>query len=267
MERASGDTIRKAVMLGGLPAILAIALSPDEAVCSIDDLAVVTSGAASQARHIVERLLGLNIDPSAFERQVDADAELAPLIEGRRGLRIPLTATVFEALMWAIVGQQVNLTFAYRLRRAVADLAAEPIGDMLAHPTPEAVARLDYESLTTRQFSRRKAEYLIDMARVVASGELDAEALPAAPPETVRARLMALRGFGVWSTNYVMMRGCGFPDCVPVGDTGLTSGLQRFFNLQTRPDAAATLALMERFAPFRSLATMHIWMRASETAM
>jgi 3-methyladenine DNA glycosylase/8-oxoguanine DNA glycosylase len=125
------------------------------------------------------------------------------------------------------------------------------------------VARLDYADLTARQFSRRKAEYLIDSARLIAAGTLDAESLPDAPPDVVRERLMAIRGFGAWSTNYVMMRGCGFPDCVPLGDTGLTSGLQSFFGLPKRPDANETLALMEPFVPYRSLATFHLWMLGS----
>ena len=52
--------------------------------------------------------------------------------------------------------------------------------------------------------------------------------------------LLAVRGLGPRSVNYVMMRALGFPDCVPWGDTGVTSGLQALFNLETRPDLAAT---------------------------
>jgi 3-methyladenine DNA glycosylase/8-oxoguanine DNA glycosylase len=129
---------------------------------------------------------------------------------------------------------------------------------MYAHPDPAAVARLDYEDLTRRQFSRRKAEYLIDVAR---SGT-DFEAMR--DPLTTPDSLLPIRGFGIWSANYVLMRGCGLADCVPVGDSGLTSSLQEFYRLETRPDAAKTLALMKRFAPYRSLATFHFWMRKSD---
>jgi AraC family transcriptional regulator, regulatory protein of adaptative response / DNA-3-methyladenine glycosylase II len=59
--------------------------------------------------------------------------------------------------------------------------------------------------------------------------------------------------------NYVMMRGLGFADCVPYGDTGVTSGLQKLLALDTRPDAEATRRLMLPFAPYRSLATAHLW--------
>jgi AraC family transcriptional regulator of adaptative response / DNA-3-methyladenine glycosylase II len=56
-----------------------------------------------------------------------------------------------------------------------------------------------------------------------------------------------------------MMRALGFPDCVPYGDTGVTSGLQALLKLEERPDLAATRRLMPMFSPYRSLATAHLW--------
>jgi 3-methyladenine DNA glycosylase/8-oxoguanine DNA glycosylase len=100
---------------------------------------------------------------------------------------------------------------------------------------------------------------VIDVARAVAGGALDAEALPRDSATSVRERLESLRGFGAWSANYVMMRGCGLADCVPLGDSGLTTALQRFFALGERPGRAKTEELMAHFAPFRSLATFHFW--------
>jgi AraC family transcriptional regulator of adaptative response / DNA-3-methyladenine glycosylase II len=71
--------------------------------------------------------------------------------------------------------------------------------------------------------------------------------------------LLAIRGLGPWSVNYLMMRSLGFADCVPLGDTGVTSGLQALFKLEERPDIEATKRLMNVFSPYRSLATAHLW--------
>jgi len=71
--------------------------------------------------------------------------------------------------------------------------------------------------------------------------------------------LLALRGCGPWTAQYVLMRGLGFRDGVPVGDAGLTLALQRRFQLESRPDGPETLRLMAPFAPHRSLATFHLW--------
>jgi AraC family transcriptional regulator of adaptative response / DNA-3-methyladenine glycosylase II len=71
--------------------------------------------------------------------------------------------------------------------------------------------------------------------------------------------LLDIRGLGPWSVNYLMMRALGFPDCVPLGDTGVTSGLQAALKLDDRPDMDATRRLMSVFSPYRSLATAHLW--------
>jgi AraC family transcriptional regulator of adaptative response / DNA-3-methyladenine glycosylase II len=56
-----------------------------------------------------------------------------------------------------------------------------------------------------------------------------------------------------------MMRSMGFADCVPLGDTGVSSGLQALFNLEQRPAGDAMRRLMRVFSPYRSLATAHLW--------
>ena len=244
-ERGDARSFAKALLIEGKPVVVNVDFADGHARVSSD-------ARRSAVEPAVLRLLGLPFDPSPFE------AKHRRLVGPRRGMRVPQTATVFESIVWAICGQQVNLAFAFKLRRAVIELAGKKADGMRAHPDPAAVAGLDYDDLTTRQFSRRKAEYLIDAARSGIDFEAMRDRLPA--PDS----LLTIRGFGVWSANYVMMRGCGFADCVPVGDSGLTSSLQEFYRLDTRPDAEKTQALMKRFAPYRSLATFHFWMRKSD---
>ncbi len=206
------------------------------------------------------RLLGLHADPGPFERRLAADPARRRLLEGRRGLRIPQSASPFEGLTWAIVGQQVNLAFAYTLRRRLIARAGRSAGEGLtAHPGPEDVARLEVADLTGMQFSRRKAEYLIDAARAIAGGDLPLDELAAGPAGALEARLLAQRGVGPWTARYVMLRACGLADCVPVGDSGLTTALARFHGLDHRPGPDETEELMLPFAPYRSFATNHLW--------
>ena len=76
----------------------------------------------------------------------------------------------------------------------------------------------------------------------------------------MEADLLAVRGIGPWTAQYVMIRSCGFADCVPVGDAGLIAALTRLYRLRKRPDATKTRRLLRPFAPHRSLATFHFWM-------
>jgi 3-methyladenine DNA glycosylase/8-oxoguanine DNA glycosylase len=205
---------------------------------------------------VARRLLGLTMDNVAFERAHP------DLVRGHEGARLPQTASVWESVMWAIVGQQVNLAFAYRLRRVLVELCGHPAANGLrAHPTPEDVAQLDYATLTSRQFSQSKARYVIDTARLIASGALPVESFPARDPQEVEAALIAVRGIGTWTANYVMMRGCAFPDCVPAGDSALSASLRTYFALDHKVDTNETRELMRQFAPWRSLATYHFWLR------
>lgn len=260
VERVRGGELVKALRLEDAPALLRIRFEEGAARCEVESAAAPSAGRMREAHAAAVRMLNLPSDPAPFERQMERRPELARLIERRRGLRMPLAADAWECLVWTIVGQQVNLPFAYALRGVVAELAGEPAGEGLrAHPTPEAVARLDYADLTSRRFSRRKAEYVIDTARLIAGGELRIEGGERELATALERRLLAVRGLGPWSVQYLMMRGYGFADCVPAGDAGLSAALQRFFSLDHRPDAAETRELMEPFAPFRSLATYHLW--------
>lgn len=267
VERVAGDTAYKAVRLDGHPAILAMRVSAGVAHCTVDAASPPSPEGMREAHSVSLRLLGLGLDPGPFERRLAERPELLPLVAGRRGLRIPLTADAFEGATWAVVGQQVTLAFSFALRRDLVRLCGTPAGaGFVLHPTAAEVAALDYSDLVTRRYSRRKAEYLIDTARLAVGGDLPLDRFPDLPATEVERRLLAVRGFGPWSAHYFMMRGCGFADCVPMGDTGLSSGLMRIFELDHRPGAEEVRTLMEPFAPYRSLATFHLWMSAGDPA-
>jgi AraC family transcriptional regulator of adaptative response / DNA-3-methyladenine glycosylase II len=165
-----------------------------------------------------------------------------------------------DGLLWCIIGQQINLPFACVLkRRLVENLGTRLPGGLYSLPPAAAIARLDPSDLRPWQYSGQKAAYLIGAARLVAEGKLDLGALASMSATRAERTLLAVRGLGPWSVNYLMMRSLGFADCVPIGDTGVTSGLKSLFRLEERPDVDATRRLMAVFSPHRSLATAHLW--------
>jgi AraC family transcriptional regulator of adaptative response / DNA-3-methyladenine glycosylase II len=204
-------------------------------------------------------LLGLDEDAAAFAR-LAKKLGLARLVAGRHELRISQTPSVFDGLLWAIIGQQINFAFACLLkRRLIERTSAVFAGGLHAPPTPAAVAALEPADLLPLQFSRQKADYVISTARLIVSGQLDLAALRTMSATRAERTLLAIRGLGPWSVNYLMMRSLGLPDCVPLGDTGVTSGLHALLELEERPDIDATRRLMAVFSPYRSLATTHLW--------
>ena len=204
-------------------------------------------------------LLGLDQDAVAFARLANK-LGLARMVLGRPGLRISQTQSIFDGLLWAIIGQQINFPFACLLKSRLLELSGEKMPNGLyVTPLPHAVAELNPEQLTALQFPRQKAAYVIDTASLVAKGELDLNKLILGSATRAERTLLAVRGLGPWSVNYLMMRTLGFADCVPYGDTGVNSGLQNLLKLDTRQDVDATRRLMAVFSPYRSLATAHLW--------
>lgn len=260
-ERAEGPHLAKALPTSAGPALLTIELDGRRARCRVQTRDSLSPLAAAESHRAAVALLGLQHDPESFERRMLARPRLAPLVATRRGLRVPRLPSVFEGFVWAIVGQQVSLKFAAALRSDLIRIAGRVApGGFRTHPEPGAVASLEPDELTHLRYSRRKAEYLIDGARLIASGELDLERLPDESATRAERTLRAVRGIGPWSGQFILMRGCGFRDCIPVGDAGLTEALRRFFDLGERPGPTRTHELMEPFAPHRSLATTHLWM-------
>jgi len=269
-ERLEGSRFTKALRLDGREALLVVRVEPKVLACEVQAARALSPRAHAEAHRVALRMFGLTSDPTPLERLVRRTKGLSRLTRGREGLRVLLTADVYEALVWSIIGQQVNLPFAMALRSRLVELAtgrkrARALEGLLPHPSPDAVAALEPSDLQPLQFSRRKAEYVIDLSRAIASGELDLELLALSSATSVSKTLLDLRGIGPWSANYVMMRGIGFGDSLPVGDSGLMASLQSFFDLPARPDPEETRELMKPFRPYRSLACLHLWQRLDTT--
>ncbi|HEX9783171.1 MAG TPA: Ada metal-binding domain-containing protein [Opitutaceae bacterium] len=253
-DRHDGTDYSAAVRLAGSPALVRVHFAGDEVHVE------TPSGAAGAAHAWLVRLLGLEQDAAGFTRLAHR-LGLQRLVAGRAGLRGLQTHTPFDGILWAIVGQQITLSFAFQLKRRLTERFGTEVGDGLSCvPGVRELAAIEPGELKELQLSAGKAAYLVGAARAVAAGNFDPEAMPAMSATRVERTLRGVRGLGPWSVNYIMMRALGFADCVPLGDTGLTSGLQRLFQLEQRPDADATRQLMSPFAPFRSLATAHLWL-------
>jgi 3-methyladenine DNA glycosylase/8-oxoguanine DNA glycosylase len=95
----------------------------------------------------------------------------------------------------------------------------------------------------------------------MADGTLPLDALAHGPATLAEPALRALRGVGPWTAQYVLLRGLGFADCLPAGDSAIAAAMQGVFGLDHRPDAREQGALAAPFAPHRSLLTWWLWRR------
>jgi DNA-3-methyladenine glycosylase II len=189
----------------------------------------VIEAAVVQVRHI----FGLDLDVPGFYRAAAADQVLRELVPKQYGLRPTLTPLPFEMLVGSVCAQQVNLTFAFSIRRRFVERFGTPVevGGMTVHGFPAAavVARARVAELRAMQFTTRKAEYVIGLATRVAEGELDLGGLSGHANDEVIAALTAVRGFGRWSAEWFLARGLGRGDVCPAGDLGVSKAFAHFY--------------------------------------
>jgi len=196
----------------------------------------------------VRKLLGFDFDLVAFSAWAAGEEELAPLVVRFAGYRPTLAPDPFEMLVGAITAQQVSLFAALAIRNRLVERLGERVGRVWAFPARERVAAASEEELFSLGFSRRKAEYVIGLAR----SELDLSALGLLPDDDVKTQLTALRGLGEWTADWFLARYLGRPRAWPAGDLALRKAVRALYG---DVDVRAT---GERFDPFQNLTAHYL---------
>ena len=259
-EQVTATGLRKGILLRGSAVVLDVAFTDDAAVCRAEIDGSASGDLQTPLHGALLNILGLRIDPQPFAQLAAADPLLAPLVRINPGLRIVQSASPFEALTWAIIGQQINLSFAIALRRTFILQAGRRHGSGLwCYPEARDVARLSVEDLTSRKFSRAKADTVLRLARLVDDGELSLELPPSGDVAAMSQALLAVKGIGPWTVNYALLRGYGYADCSLHGDVAIRAALQKLLGEVTKPDMARTEQWLRQYAPHRTMAAAHLW--------
>ena len=202
----------------------------------------------------VARLLGLPFDLEAFAAFAAGDRVLAPLADRLRGLRPVLVPDPFEALVTSITAQQVSLHAALATRNRLIARFGERAEHAYAFPPRERLARAREDQLVALGFSRRKAEYVIGLAR----SELDLERLRDLGDDEVRAELGSLRGLGEWTADWFLARHLARPRAWPAGDLGLRKAVSALYGGGRQLSTPEVRAIGARFDPFQNLTAHYL---------
>jgi DNA-3-methyladenine glycosylase II len=214
----------------------------------------------AQLRHI----LCTDLDLKPFYRLAKSDELLAAIAPQFRGLKLVQSPTVFEALVMAVLSQQVNLTFAYSIKKELVETFGETWrtnGEThYAFPAPERFAEQKEENLLRFRLSRAKAGTLVRLGQAFASGTLSETELAQSPDEVVIERLTSVKGIGRWSADIALMRGLARVDAFPGGDLGVVKYLAQ--GLLGRAEKATEVEMRtfaERWKPYRGLALIYCY--------
>jgi 3-methyladenine DNA glycosylase/8-oxoguanine DNA glycosylase len=202
----------------------------------------------AETEAIARKVLGLEFDLVAFSAWATGQERIAPLVVRFAGLRPTLAPDAFEMLVGAITAQQVSLVAALAIRNRFVERFGVRVGRVWEFPARGRLATASEVELFSLGFSRRKAEYVIGLAR----SDLDLDALAFLPDEEVKAQLTALRGLGEWTADWFLARYLGRPRAWPAGDLALRKAVRALYgDVDVRAAGA-------RFEPFQNLTAHYL---------
>lgn len=206
----------------------------------------------------------LNRDLLPFYKKLKQDSRLAYMADGFSGLRLMGISDMFEALCWSITGQQINLAFAYKMKRRLVERYGRHIewDNRVFHifPQPAVLADADIDVLRAMQFSQKKAEYVIGVARAFVDGTLSRDLIETLPDFEARQKaLVAHKGVGIWTANYVLMKSFREPEGIPHGDVGLLNALEGHGIIAERSERDKIEAFFRDYAGWETYITFYLW--------
>ncbi|WP_442602864.1 DNA-3-methyladenine glycosylase family protein [Paenibacillus sp. KN14-4R] len=206
----------------------------------------------------------LDTDLEAFYEVAKSDALLREVVGPYDGLRILGISDLFEALCWGILGQQINLAFAYTLKRRLVEQFGTAYywegRTLWTFPTPEVLAKVAVTDLTPLQITTRKAEYIIGVAKLMTEGELSKESLlQHGDLRSAEKDLVKIRGIGPWTANYVCMRCLRYPSSFPIEDVGLHNAIKQLLRIDKKPSIEEIRGLSTGWSGWEAYATFYLW--------
>ena len=235
----------------------------------VDAARLLVSTPGSRSTRVLEaaidevgRICGLGLDVETFYAAAKQDPVLGPLVPQLWGLRPTLSPHPLEMLIGSVCAQQINLGFAFTVKARLVRRFGIPVEvagqTVYGFPDAALLARARVGELRRLQLTARKSEYVIGLARQVASGALDLEALGQSSNEKVIEALTAVRGFGRWTAEWFLARHLGRGDVCPAGDLAVRRAFERFYNRGRALDEAGVRRRAAAWGPHQNMAVHYL---------
>jgi DNA-3-methyladenine glycosylase II len=203
---------------------------------------------------VARAVVGADFELDPFYAWARGDEVLRELVSKLAGFRPPLAPDPYETIVSAISAQQVSLFAAFAVRNRMVERFGVRGVHAFAFPTRERMAQANEDELTALGFSRRKAEYVLGVARA----DIDFEALRKLPDDEVKATLTAIRGLGEWTADWFLARHLARPNAWPAGDLGLIKAVSAFYFGGRKLSIADVRTFAKRLDPFQNLSAHYL---------
>jgi DNA-3-methyladenine glycosylase II len=192
----------------------------------------LTSDEQKQAEEEITFYLSLNDELRPFYTLAEADPQFIPIVEKLYGYhQVKFSLSAFENACWAILSQRNQWSVALAMKARMAETFGSSLQvdgeSYLAFPQPSQLAMLDAYQLNEVVRNTRKTECLLSAAR--AFDTVDEAWLRSAPYEQVESWLLEIKGIGAWSASFILLRGLGRMERVPLDEKALLEAAKRVY--------------------------------------
>ncbi len=219
---------------------------------------------SSLLRKMVRWQFHLDAPLQGFYTRARKHTFFQPILKNLYGVKPLRPSTLFEMAIIAISEQQLSYNVAVKMRSRLVEALGRKMlfegKEYRAFPAPLALAKCTVSDLRALSFSTRKAEYIIDLARKVAAGDFDMEALRDRPNEEIVETLTSLRGFGRWSAEYFLSRGLGRSEVLAGGDLGVQTLVGKYLGPGHRVSEKECRKIMEEWGPYKRWVIFYLFL-------
>lgn len=265
MYEIENNIMTKVITIGKIQSLVQISIINNKqmVIQFLNDSKPIEKWKRQEIVTYIHEWFDLDNDLTSFYEMAKADPLLKIPVQKFYGLRVIGIPDLFEALCWGVLGQQINLAFAYTLKRQF----VEKFGDFIewngkkywVFPSYERIAQLTPADLANIKMTVKKSEYIIGIAKLMASGELSREKLMEMDFKDAEKSLMKIRGIGPWTANYVLMRCLRFQTAFPIDDVGLINSIKLLQNMNRKPTKDEIMQLLIPWKNWESYATFYLW--------
>jgi DNA-3-methyladenine glycosylase II len=266
VDRWDGGRYSRVIIVDNDPVRLSVtqeaaAIKPT-LIVTVESKSRISKQAKDEAGLLVQKMLGLAVDLRPFYELASKNDIIRPLVEQFLGMRPPRFSGIFEGLINSIACQQVTLDLGILLLNRLSERFGAHFVDhgclLHAFPTSADLADASEESVKELGFSRQKARAIKELSARVVDSSVDLSRLEGMTNKEAIEYLVALRGIGRWSAEYVLLRGMGRMDTFPGDDIGAQNNLQRLVHLDSKPNYDEIRQLTSPWHPYEGVVYFHL---------